>query len=82
MVRSEGRVLIMKAYTVAYTLYFGDVERRVNLLAKNKFDAYDKAAYEAIPAGEGSAPYAVWVHSVTHNNGREQVFNTFEGKRF
>jgi hypothetical protein len=72
----------MKAYTVAYTMFFGDVERRINLLANNKVDAYDKAAYDAIPKVEESQPYAVWVHSVTHGNGREQVFNTFEGKRF
>ena len=63
-------------------MFFGDTERHVSFLAQNKFDAYDKAAYETIPAVEGSSPYAVWVHSVTYNNGREQRFNTFEGKRF
>lgn len=72
----------MKAYTVSYTMFFGDTERRISFLAGNKFEAYDKAAYERIPEIEGAQPYAVWVHSVTHNNGREQVFNTFEGKRF
>lgn len=72
----------MKSYTVAYTMFFGDTERHINLLAKNKVDAYDKAAYEAIPHVEESQPYAVWVYSVTHSNGREQRFNTFEGKRF
>lgn len=72
----------MKAYTVAYTMGFGMKEQHVSFLAKNKVDAYDRAAYEIIPEREGSHPYAVWVHSVTFNNGREQRFNTFEGKRF
>ena len=72
----------MKAYTVSYTMFFGDTERRVSFLAQNKADAYNKAFSEVIPAEEGEHPYAAWVHSVTYNNGREQVFNTFEGKRF
>ena len=72
----------MKSYTIAYTMFFGDTERHINLLARNKADAYDKAAYEAIPHVEESHPYAVWVYSVTYSNGREQRFNTHEGKRF
>lgn len=72
----------MKAYTVAYTMGWGMTEQHVSFLAKNKYDAYDRAAYEIIPEREGSHPYAVWVHSVTHSNGNEHRFNTFEGKRF
>lgn len=72
----------MKAYTVAYTMQAYAVEKHISFLAANRFDAYDRAAYELIPEAEGGNPYAVWVHSVTYNNGREHVFNTFEGKRF
>ena len=72
----------MKAYTVAYSMGFGMLEKHISFPANNKFDAYDRAAYELIPEREGAHPCAVWVYSVTHNNGREQRFNTFEGKRF
>lgn len=72
----------MKAYYVKYKLdRFGEV-KGIGLLAKSKTDAYDKAVYEKIPEANGRMPYSAWVYSVTYNNGRYHVFNTFEGKPY
>lgn len=68
-------------YTVEYRLNGSyDGVKRVSLPAKNKWDAYDKAVFDLIPAIEGTTPYSAWVFSRTYRNGREQIFNTFEGK--
>ena len=69
----------MKAYAVRYKMYSADEEKVVSLLAKNKFDAYDRATYELIPKVEGQVPYSSWVNSVTYNNGKVHYFNTIEG---
>ena len=71
----------MKAYTVEYRI-IGSVVKRISFLAKNKFDAYDKAVYELIPQEEGEMPYSAWVYSVTYQNGNYKRFNTFEGKPY
>lgn len=70
-----------KAYYVKYLLH-GDYSpvKGIDLLAKNKYEAYDKATCELIPAREGRTPYAAWVYSVTYQNGNEKKFNTFAGK--
>lgn len=70
----------MKAYTVNYKMNVGAEVKQIIVLANNKWEAYDKAEYEAIPEKEGEVPYSAWVWAVTHNNGRYQTFNTFEGK--
>ena len=69
-----------KAYTVAYKTYgeYNDTQY-VTVLAKNKYEAYDKAVWEAIPEKEGRIPYGAWVFSVTYQNGNYRKFNTFCG---
>lgn len=67
----------MAAYYVEYRI--GQEVKGIDVLAKNKFDAYDKAVYELIPKREGEMPYAAWVCSVTYNNGNYRRFNTCEG---
>lgn len=74
----------MKAYYVHYNLYSpGSSTHGIQIIANNKYDAYDKAIYEEIPKKhDGQMPYSAWVHSVTYNNGNYRIFNTFEGKPF
>lgn len=72
----------MNAYYVSYKTHAGAEEKGIDLLAKNKVDAYDKAVFEIIPQIEGEVPYSAWVASVTYNNGRYHRFNTFEGKPY
>lgn len=72
----------MKAYYIRYKMHQFGAERSLDVLAKNKVDAYDKAVYEIIPQREGGCPYSAWVCSVTHQNGNCQRFNTFEGKPY
>lgn len=70
----------MKAYYVEYRMHSADEVHGVDLLAKNKADAYDKAVYEIIPEKEdGYFPYSAWVVSVTYQNGNRRRFNTNEG---
>ena len=71
----------MKAYTVEYRIAGNEV-KSISFLAKNKFDAYDKAVYELIPQNEGETPYSAWVSSVTYQNGNCRYFNTFEGNPY
>lgn len=70
-------------YTVGYHIY-GDLEpeKKVDVIAENKWDAYMKATYEKIPKIEGSLPYCAWVKSVTYQNGNCREFNTFPGNPF
>lgn len=67
-------------YTVEYKLWStGDI-RKIFVSAKNKFEAYMKAYYEAIPeANEGELPYSAWVSAITYQNGNYKRFNTHEG---
>ncbi len=69
----------MKAYTVKYRMRAYTEEKEISVLAHSKYDAYDKATYEAIPALEGCCPYSSWVYSVTYNNGNYRRFNNCEG---
>ena len=66
-------------YCVRYRLYRTHKEQLVDVLARNKFEAYDKAVYEVIPEKEGHCPYSAWVSSVTYNSGTCHKFNTCEG---
>ena len=72
----------MNAYYIKYKMQQFGEELGIDLLAKNKADAYDKAVYEAIPKKEGHLPYSAWVSSVTYKNGNYKRFNTFEGKPY
>lgn len=67
-----------QVYTVRYNL-FGQKRQFVDVLAENKYQAYDIAVYEKIPEIEGELPYSAWVSSVTYQNGNYREFNTFEG---
>ena len=72
----------MKQYTVRFTGIMEAKKDYVVVAAKNQADAYDKAVYDVIYKQYGELPYAAWVESVTHNNGRQQYFDTFAGKPF
>lgn len=71
----------MNAYWVKYRM-FGSEEKGLDVLARNKADAYDKAFYEEIPKKEGAMPYSAWVKGVTYNNGNHRDFNTSEGNPY
>lgn len=73
----------MKAYWVEYYLNGVHEEAKgLQVIAKNKVDAYDKATYEIIPEKEGRVPYSAWVSSVTYNNGNYKEFNTSSGNPY
>lgn len=60
-----------------------DMPKSVCVCASSKFEAWDKATYEIIPAKEdGHIPYGAWVASVTFQNGNYKTFNTFCGKPY
>lgn len=69
-----------KVYTVLYN-GFGDT-KSIDVLAKNKAEAWEKAVYEEIPQKEGECPYSAWVSSVTYQNGNYRSFNNFEGNPY
>ena len=66
-------------YSVRYRLWFGAETKRIDVIDKNKADAWDKAVFVKIPNKEGEIPYSAWVESVTYQNGNYRVFNTSEG---
>lgn len=68
----------MKTYHVLYNnrIEFG---KGIDVLANNKYEAWDKAFFEEIPKVEGTTPYSAWVDSVTYQNGNVKFFNTCEG---
>ena len=68
----------MKAYTIMYKKNSWELPEMVQVLAENKYEAYDHAVYDLL----GGAVYSAWVYSVTYNNGNYHRFNTCEGKRF
>lgn len=69
-------------YTIEYKMHSADKVRHCIVEAKNKAQAYDKAAYEVIPKEEGQIPYSAWVKRVTYQNGNTREFNTFEGNPY
>ena len=69
-------------YYVKYKVNSCSEVKGICIAARNKAEAYDKAAYEEIPKIEGSLPYSAWVHEVTYSNGKRKLFNTFEGKPY
>lgn len=68
-----------RTYTIRYIMTPHDSDRFIDVIAGNKAEAYDIAVYEAIPAKEGSLPYAARVSSSTSNNGNYHAFNTVYG---
>ena len=69
----------MRQYTIEYKEYSCAKVERVYVLANDKFDAYEKAL-DAINKKIGKDAYSFWVSSVTYNNGKQHIFNNFEGK--
>lgn len=65
-------------YTVEYKNHFADNVNEIEIYARNKIEAYEKAVYETIP----EIPYSAWVASVTYKTGTKKRFNTFEGKPY
>ena len=65
-------------YHVKYKNHSADEVHGVDVLARNKEEAYDKDIYETLE----NPPYSAWVSSVTYNNGNCRIFNTFEGKPY
>ena len=59
-------------YWVNYKMFMEAYEKEIDVLAKNKQDAYYKAI-DKIEEKEGCTPYSAWVYSVTYQNGRHQV---------
>lgn len=72
----------MKTYYIKYIPYLCGEEKGIDVLANNKYEAYDKAIYELLPQKEGCHPYSAWVSSVTYSNGNYHRFNTHSGKSF
>lgn len=55
----------------------------IDIAAKSKLDAYNKARVDAIPAAEnGAQPFSVWVVSCTYESGNYRRFNTTEKKPY
>ena len=80
---SIGRGKDMANYRVKFKFYKWDTERHIDVSAKSKADAYDKAVWEKIPnAYKGEFPYSAWVYSVTYQNGNYRRFNTSEGNAY
>lgn len=72
----------MNLYIVEYKMHSADQVHGIYVRAKNKEEAYTKAAYDIIPYYENSYPYSCWVASRLYKTGREQRFNTFEGNPY
>ena len=74
----------MRAYTVKYRTYDGDV-KEMCILAQTKADAYEKAFFERIPTVEGETPYSAWVDgytTLTHGGYKYHAFKTSEGNAY
>lgn len=71
-----------RTYTVAYNMFPADEDRRVDVEADCKENAYNIACYVAIPLIEREHAYSVWVESATKKNGQKHFFNSFSGKRY
>ena len=71
-----------KTYHIEYKMYASDEVHGIDVLAKNKEEAWGQATWGDIPYKHGTYPYSAWVHSVTYSNGNYKTFNTFEGKPY
>ena len=73
----------MKVYYVRYLLdgWFSE-NKGIDVLARNKAEAYEKAVYEMIPEKEGRVPFGAYVSSVTYSNGNYREFNNDYGNAY
>lgn len=71
-----------KLYKVMYKMHNADNEHEVEIYAKNKYDAYDRAVYDWIPQEEKSIPYSAWVSSYKTAKGKIHEFSSFEGNPY
>lgn len=70
----------MRNYKISYRMYKFDTEKSINILAKNKADAYCKAYCDEIPEIEGEMPYSAWVDGYITKAGKLIYFkDTCEG---
>lgn len=70
-------------YTVCYKIRGSrEIEKKIDVIAGNKSEAFDVAFYEAIPEKEGEMPFSAWVKCVTYQNGNTKHFNTSEGNPY
>ena len=77
----QDRKELDMVYRVQYRLYSADTVHSIDVVAKSKADAYDKAVYDHLYK-QGLYPYSAWVYSVTYQNGNYKRFNTHEGKPY
>ena len=64
-----------RTYHVVYMMQPWEMlDKGVDVAARNKFVALEKATYELIPNIENAYPYAAHVESVTYSNGNHRVF--------
>ena len=64
-----------RTYHVVYMMHQWDfLDKSVDVVARNKFIALEKATYELIPNIENDYAYAAYVESVTYSNGNRRVF--------
>lgn len=72
----------MRRYIVEYRLHKNDSIHQIQIYAKNKYDAYDRAFYDWIPYEYKTVPYSAWVVSYETKAGKIYNFNSFEGNPF
>lgn len=72
-----------KTYHIKFLLNgWHDDQQGIDVLARNKEEAYDKAVYEVIPQKYGRCPFGAYVASVTYNNGNHRDFNYDYGNAY
>lgn len=70
-------------YHINYRMKDGEPIKFIDVVAKSKQNAYNKATAEAIPTAEnGKKPLSAWVVSCTCQNGNYRRFNTTESKPY
>lgn len=70
---------MIRKYLICYRMAQWAQEQSTIVPAVSKQDAYQYAAYTAIPAMEGLHPYSVWVQGMILKDGTVRLFNTCEG---
>ena len=69
-------------YKIGYKMSSSSSPKICTVRAKSKIDAWEFATFDYIPYIENEHPYSAWVESVTYSNGKEHIFNNFEGKPY
>ena len=65
-------------YTIEYIEHSAAQVESIQVEAKSKADAYDKAVYDHL----NGLPYGAWVSSVRYSNGKTRTFNNFLGNPY